>query len=304
MPDIPNYNIQPTFPIASVIDAAQRNNALQYMAQQQGQQSLVQGLGAIGQIGESLYQRKLAMAQALAGAKMYAASPEGQQMLAPTQTQTPIPQAVTPNQTAAYDPTTGSVTPNASPTTSTTPQSPVASLPKMTQTLQTPSPISMGDLQTAFMGEKPSDLMTQLFERQKARQQFALDTRKQAFTEQTEPIKLAQQEEFNKGLLGLRGQGLTLDQQNNLRTQITNLATRQDAIRKEFPELTGTFIKGVLPEGSNAKEAAAFKAYQDIQNQMDDYTEQLRTGKMGGTRKSNVGITMTSPNGTTFTVNP
>lgn len=164
---MPDFTMKPTFPVASVIDAAQRNNQLQLQAQQAGQQSLVQGLKSIGQIGQSLYDQKLKMAQALAGAKMYAQTPEGQQMLGTnTVTSGPSGQPVMENQTAAYNPATGTATPNQ-------------------------SPVNLQTIQTAMLGESPMAVQNQLFERQKQSQQFGLEQRKQALAEKIEPQKVA-----------------------------------------------------------------------------------------------------------------
>ncbi len=158
---MPDFRMQPTFPISSVIDAAQRNNALQQQARESANQSLMSSLQTIGQVGQSLYDQKVRMAQALAGAKMYAQTPEGQQMLAPTTTSQTTQAPVMRSQTAAYDPTSGVVAPN-------TGMAGVGTMaPPQTTTTSKPSPIDMGTLQTAMYGESPSNMLTQLFERQK-----------------------------------------------------------------------------------------------------------------------------------------
>lgn len=165
---MPDFRLQPnSFPIASVIDAAQRNNQLQEQARQAGNQSLIAGLQSIGQVGQSLFDQKVRVAQALAGAKMYAQTPEGQQMLGTnTVTASPTGQPVTHNQTAAYDPTSGAVTSNQ-------------------------SPVNLQTIQTAMLGEKPMDVQNQMFERQKQAQQYGLEQRKQALAEKIEPQKVA-----------------------------------------------------------------------------------------------------------------
>ncbi len=277
MPDIPNFNMQPTFPIASVIDAAQRNNLLQEQAREAGNASLINGLKSIGEIGNSIYSQKMQMAQALAGAKLFAQSPEGQQMLAPTTTTAPNPiqptvttgpqGPVTPGQTATYDPTSQSITPNS---------------PAM-KTTSTPSPISMGDIQTAMLGESPSNMLTQLFNRQKERNELALKTRAQGFTEQMEPIKLAQQAALTSALTGVKGKEVSVQEQNNLRSSIATEEQRKQQAIKDFPALSGTFISGILPEGSNEQESAARKTFQDAQKNIDNYNRQLYgAGSSGG----------------------
>lgn len=252
---MPDFRMTPNaFPVASVIDAAQRNNFLQEQARQAGNSSLISGLQSIGQVGQSIYDQKVRMAQALSGAKMYAQTPEGQQMLGTnTVAAGPSGQPVTQNQTAAYDPGAGTVTPNQ-------------------------SPVQMKDLQTAMYGESPSNMLTQLFERQKQRQQFGLEQQKQAFTEKMEPIKLAQQAELTRALTGVKASEVTGQEKSNIRNQITSLQGKQAQAIKDFPELSGTFVRGILPPGSNAREEAAFKDYQDTQRQIDDYNRQLYGG--------------------------
>lgn len=269
---MPDFTMKPTFPIGDVINAATKNAQLQQQAREAGNQSLIEGLKSIGQVGQSLYNQKLQMAQALAGAKMFAQTPEGQQMLGPTTTTTTAQPTVMRNQTAAYDPTTGSVTPNAE-------MSGVGTLgPPQTTTTSTPSPIKMQDLQTAMYGESPSNMLTQLFERQKQRQQFGLEQQKQAFTEKMEPVKLAQQAQLTQALTGVKASQVSTEAASNIRNQITALEGKKAQAIKDFPELTGTFLKGILPAGSNAKEEAAFNDYQNTQKQIDDYNRQLYGG--------------------------
>ncbi len=113
---MPDFRMQQnSFPIASVIDAAQRNNQLQEQARQANQQALVTNLQSIGQIGKSLFDQKVKVAQALAGAHMYANTPEGRRMIGTNNVAQTAQGPVTQNQTAAYDPELGSVTPLKSP---------------------------------------------------------------------------------------------------------------------------------------------------------------------------------------------
>ncbi len=255
--------------MADVINAAQRKGQLDNQTMLAQSQLFNGALDKIDSIGQSLYARKLQMAQALASAKMFAGSPEGQQMLAPTTTQTTTQAPVMRNQTAAYDPTAGTVTPNAD-------MSGVATMaPPKTTTTSTPSPIDMGTLQTSMMGESPSNMLTQLFNRQKERQQFALDTQKQAFTEKMDPLKLAQQAALTSAITGVRGREVSVQEQNNLRASIAAEQARQEQARKDFPELPGTFISGILPEGSNEKEKAARDTYASAQKNIENYNRQL-----------------------------
>lgn len=69
---MPDYNFKPSFPISSVVDAAQRKAQIEQQSQQMGNQQLAQGLQAVGQIGQSLFEQKQKVAQALALGKMLA----------------------------------------------------------------------------------------------------------------------------------------------------------------------------------------------------------------------------------------
>ncbi len=227
MPDIPNYNFNSGgFPIATVIDAAARNAALRQQAQQAGQESLVAGLKSIGDVGGSIYDRRVQMAQALATAKMYANTPEGQAMLAPTTTTNTINAPVTRRSTAAYDPSTGNVTPN-------TGMSGVGTVMPQPVTTSTPSPVSMQDLQTAFRGESPANLLQQLFERQKTAQELALKGREVTLKEATEPAKVAGELAIQRTGLGIKaGEAATAAGKAQSEDINTLLQRRQEATTK------------------------------------------------------------------------
>lgn len=214
---MPDFKMQPNaFPVASVIDAAQRNSALQLQARTQGQQSLIDGFKAIGQVGQSLYEQKLRIAQALANAKMYGQTPEGQSILGTNQvTSGPMGQPVTRNQTAAYDPTTGTVTPNQ-------------------------SPVGIQDIAKSMEGMAPRDLFENLAKSQTARiQQGELDLKRQ-----TEPQKIALDADLRKLLLGIQGQGAT-------NTDVNNLLTRRAEAAKDLND--GKWHWGGNPKADEAK---------------------------------------------------
>lgn len=109
---MPDFRMKPDFPVASVIEAASRNARLQAEARQAGNESLIAGMQSIGQVGQSLYETKKRMAQSLAAAKLLGQTEEGQRLLGTNQVSSTRQGPVTKNQTAAFDPETGSVTPN------------------------------------------------------------------------------------------------------------------------------------------------------------------------------------------------
>lgn len=107
-----DFTMKQTFPIATVIDAAQRKAQLEQQAYQYGQDQLLQGLNAVGTVGESLAARKQQMAQALAAAKAIGQTPEGKTLLGTNEVSNGPAGPVLQNQTATYDPSTGTVSPN------------------------------------------------------------------------------------------------------------------------------------------------------------------------------------------------
>jgi hypothetical protein len=239
-------NVQNNFPIASVIQAAQENAQRQLQARTQGNQDIIQGLGAIGQVGQSLLDRRRAMAQALAGAQLYSNTPEGKEMLGTNQvTSGPTGQPVTMNDTA---------------------QGGVGQAPQPNK----PS-IDLQTLATAFYGDKPSDVMKQMFEQHKLKVESGLKAQ-----------QIASQQQLGQALLGIRGQEVgvrgqqvTGEQSSNIRNQITALEGKKSGIIKDFPELSGSILSGILPAGLNQKQTAAFNDYRDTQNQIDNYNRQL-----------------------------
>lgn len=285
MPDIPNFNMQNNFPISSVIDAASRNAQLQQQALQAGNQSLVAGLTSIGQVGQSLYNQKLQMAQALAGAKMYAQTPEGQAMLSPTTTSTTTRAPVMRNQTAAYDPTTGSVTPNAG-------LSGVGATIPQTQTTTTPAPLKLQDIATAMLGESPSAIQQQAFDRQKQNQQFGLEQRKQALAEQIEPKKVNLEASIQSMLAGIKGQEAGTQATHVSNQDIDSLLQRRADLSKDLP--TGWWNSINNDKAEEAKQ------------QIAGIDSQLKAKGYSGdaTKTKSSGGQFVTPNGTSYSFNP
>lgn len=207
---MPDFNMQQNFPIASVIDASVRNKALNLQAQQQNHDNLIQGINAIGAVGQSLYQRKLQMAQALSGAKMYAASPEGQQLLGTNPVAAAGGNTVTPNTTAAYDPSTGTVKPNS-------------------------TGVNLGDIQTAMLGEKPFDVQNQLFQQRKQSEANAIAQGDLALKQKIEPQRLANEAALNKLLLGFKGQEAATQATHVENEDIGTLLSKREELAKDLP---------------------------------------------------------------------
>lgn len=68
---MPDFNFKSSFPIADVINAAQRKAQIEQQNQQNGQQQLLAGLQSIGQVGQSLVDKRRKVAQALALGKQF-----------------------------------------------------------------------------------------------------------------------------------------------------------------------------------------------------------------------------------------
>ncbi len=198
-------------------------------------------------------------------------------MLAPTSLAdihtSPVPMSQTAQGTDAAGNPLAAPIPNALPNVGATP-SPVASVREQT-TKMVPSAITPQTLATAFMGESPSNMLTQLFERQKQRQQFGLEQRKQDFLEKMKPIELQQQAALTQALTGVRASGVTAETQKSLRDAIATEEARKQQAIKDYPELMGSFLSGILPAGSNEKETAARAAFESAQKNIDKYNSQL-----------------------------
>lgn len=156
------YDLQQNFPIAGVADLIANRGVKENQMQQQQYQNLVQGLGLFQNGVQSLVDRRNQMAQALAGAKLFSQTPEGQQIMGTNQvTSTAAGGPVQHGQTAAYDPKTGAVAPNT-------------------------SPINLQTLATSMYGIAPKDMFEHQIQQQAGRRQ----QEELALKQQIEPKKL------------------------------------------------------------------------------------------------------------------
>lgn len=241
-----SYNA-PAFPTAGVAELIANRPFKEQQMRAQQQEQLVSGLKDFGAGVQSLVARRQAMAQALAGAQMYGQTPEGKALLGTNQVaQGPRGTPVTQNQTASYNPMTG-------------------------KAISNQSPVTQGTLATAFYGDKPSDLMNQLFERQKNAQQYGLDQRKQALAENIEPKKLALEQKIQTQLAGIKGQEIGVQTSGNIQNQISSLQQKKAELVKSLP--TGWFA-GI----HNQAAEAAKQQMADIDAQIAHYQSQLAGG--------------------------
>lgn len=68
---MPDFTFKQSFPIADVINAAQRKAALEQQAKQNDDQLLMSGIQTIGQVGQGLVDKRMKVAQALALGKQF-----------------------------------------------------------------------------------------------------------------------------------------------------------------------------------------------------------------------------------------
>lgn len=85
MPNIPDFSLKQSFPIASVIEAAQRRAQIEQQDREFQGQQLLQGLQAFGGIADSLVKRRQQMAQATKMGTALGMTPEETQGMTPEQ---------------------------------------------------------------------------------------------------------------------------------------------------------------------------------------------------------------------------
>lgn len=167
------FDLQQSFPIASVAQLIAQRPEKEYQAKSQQVQQLMQGIQLFGQGVDSLVKRRQAMAQALAQANIYSQSPQGQQDLGTnTVTQSPMGSPVQQNQTAAYDPTTGLVTQNA---------------PKT----------NIDNIANALYGTSGKDFLSNIAEQNKQSQDNTISQGTLALAQKTKPQEIANEARRN-----------------------------------------------------------------------------------------------------------
>lgn len=255
MADVPNYNLQPSFPIAGIADLIANRPYKEAQMRHQQQQQLLEGMQMFGQGVQSLVNRRQTMAQALAGAQIYGQTPEGQQLMGTNQvTSSPTGTPVQQNQTAAYDPQTESVTPNA-------------------------SPVNMGTLRTALLGETPTNILNNVSAQANTKKAYDLEAMKEANAQSIAKQHNEMLQKVFQGGLGAKYATINAGQANNLRDQITRNDTAMANLVKDLPSgVVSSFVQGILP---SAKYSQAFTAYQAIKKQNDDYKQQLQGAGTG-----------------------
>jgi hypothetical protein len=287
----PNFNLQPNFPVSTVIDAAQRKNVYEQQFQQQQHQNLMQGITDIGAAANSLVSKRMQVAQALAQANLYKhMHPE---LFAPTTTTTTEQAPVMRNQTAAYDPVTGSVTPNSG-------LSGIGAVIPRTQTTTTPPLINdqmAQSLPTALLGLSPKDLIDSYAQGQAAKtQQGELDLKRQY-----EPQRLAIEAEKAKNdsalrniLAGIQGFSAKSEATHRTNEEITDLLSKKSEHEKNL----SSGVLGGLYKSEKALQAE--KAIKEIDAELArrGYNQQNTSTSNG---LPGVGQTVNHPSGVKIT---
>lgn len=253
MPDF-NFN-SGGFPIATVIQAAQRKAELQNQFNNQQTELLNQSIGKAGDILSGIVGRKRAIAQALASSQIFGQTPEGQQLMgnAPVADAVAAPGPVTQNQTAM-----GGAN-----------QTPVSNA----------SPVTPQVLQTAFMGEKPADLLKNITEQSNLRRLY----QSMGLHNQLAQGQLALGQQRNATTADLGAQRIGIDQSrvaqsntSSLRSQNDALSARQTALIAKFPKRAEGFFNSVLPETlQDPQEQQAAIEYKQNQAIIDQNNQKL-----------------------------
>ena len=217
------FDLQPNFPIQGVAQLLADRSTKEAAMRAQQQAQLVDGLKTFGSGVQSLVDRRNAMAQALAQAHIYAQTPEGQALMAPKVTQTPV-QTTAPASMNGQDflqgLNSGAMTVDGQ-----------ANPPPPTST---PSDINEGTFATAFRNEQPGNFMSNLMGQ--ANQKRQLDMQQSQFAQQQ---ALETQKEANARYLGeQRLKGLLAVLGGNLNAKDKALAqTNTDSLRQERSRL-------------------------------------------------------------------
>lgn len=82
---MPDFTFKQNFPIASVIEAAQRKAALEQQNRTEGNQQLLAGLKSIGDVGQNLVDKRMKVAQALALGKQFDIPEDQARLMTPEQ---------------------------------------------------------------------------------------------------------------------------------------------------------------------------------------------------------------------------
>lgn len=268
-------NVQNNIPMAAVIQAAQQNAQRQLEATTMGNNSLVQGLQSIGQVGQGLLDRRRAMAQALAGAQYIAAKNPELFQPSTTTNQVPVPQ----DQTASYDKNTGMLSPNTGN---------ASAVATRGQNVTTQPPLDIHTMATALLGTPFNDLLKTGFEQHKLDVDTGLRNK-----------EINQQGQIASVLAGIGQQKATTEATHAGTEDIDTLLQRRIELTKSLPGL----LAGLLPDSDQAKAARQQIADIDTQLKAKGYRGSAISG---GIPSSGQGINsqkFTTSNGTRFTVN-
>lgn len=262
---MPDFNMKQQFPIADVINAAQRKAQLDNQTTLAQSEMLNNSLSKIGEVSKSLFDQKQKVAQALAFAHMYANSPEGQKMLGTNEVAQTAQGPLTQNQTASYDPATGTTTP-------------------------LKSPVDVRTIATAMYGMSPKEMMDQTYLRSKQAQDARTAEGELALKQKIEPQKLALDEQIRTLLAGIQGKEAETGVKRQESQDINDLLARRADYSKDLA--TGFFSSINNEKSKTAKQEIARI---DVQLASKGYGSQQGTGlpKIGETIIHPTGVKIT-----------
>lgn len=267
------FDFQSNFPIAGVAQLLADRSTKEAAMRAQQQQQLVEGLKTFGSGVQSLVDRRNQMAQALAQAHIYAQTPEGQALMAPTQTPTPGYGAPVPQGAAG-------------------PSGPVTI---------TPSSIDENTLATAFRSEQPGNFLANLQSQSATKKAYDLETMKEANAQKLAQAKLQSMKDIFTAGLGPKYGAINQQDVSNIQNNISSLEQKKAELTKSLPGTFGTYI------GNDAAKAARTQIAQ-IDQQIADYKNQLasqgKTGRKSMTMSPDGSLTLTTDSGVSYTVNP
>lgn len=241
------YDLQPSFPIAGVAQLYADRSTKEAQARLAQNQQLIQGINQFGQGVQSLVERRNAMAQALAQAQIFAQTPEGQQVMAPTKSPTP----------GYGSPVTSGAEGPAGPTT------------------MTPSPVNMDTLKNALVGETPGSFLSSLQTQATNKRAYDLESQKEESAQKIAHERLQGLLAIFKGGLDPKYAGINQQATASIQNNITSLQQKKAELTKDLPSTLGTYW-------GNDKAKSARDQIAQIDKQIADYQKQLTPAQDAG----------------------
>lgn len=262
MVDAPNFNLQNNFPISTVIDAAQKKAVYEQQFKDQQNALLLKGVDDISGVATSLAQKRAQVAQALAQAKIFGQTPEGQQILGTNNvTTSPMGTPQTMNQTAQGTDASGNLLP-----------APVSNK----------SPVGLNDIATAIRGEQPGNFLGNLQAQSNTRKQLNLEASKEANSQKLAQERTKQILAVLQGNMGLGYTKVNEQTEGDLRKELESLKTQNGNLSKQLPSAGMNALSSVTGGLFQGQGAIAAKNQLDANNQRIAKIESQLAGNKNG----------------------